>query len=438
MNIKKIWICLRYILVIPLFAFGILSIMATGPKPPPKPSPILRRTLSVPDVHGVVNDVIRVNSMVVAVGQDTVATGTDTRTAAVWVSANDGIDWTRVSHDDAVFGDEESSMNAVVAGGPGIVAVGYKREGEGMSSSLYGAVWTSSDGVNWSSSARAGGQLNDVIATPSGLTAVGEKGYRATVWSSSDGLSWSPVFIQSEEHPGSSPPINIRFSKMYAVAFGTTEFVAVGYYDWAGYVLVDGHMDRAWHRDAAIWTSSNGTDWAMLPPYDPIFAVEHHYQAGNVGDQSLYAVMISGRAIYVAGGDSMTTASPVKSLLWTSIDNGNTWKRYTDEYPECNPAFSFKHKILALVDPDAFGYGELAVGEVWEGDTTNGADGAVWRGATGYPRWHKWENDLLGGEGYQSARGAVGYKDDNGNDIIIIVGQNNGPAIWRYARPSND
>jgi hypothetical protein len=44
--------------------------------------------------------------------------------AVVWTSV-DGITWSRVAHDDAVFGvDGGHEMTSVTAGGPGFVAVG--------------------------------------------------------------------------------------------------------------------------------------------------------------------------------------------------------------------------------------------------------------------------------------------------------------------------
>jgi len=58
----------------------------------------------------------------VAVGHN--APGDGDVDAAVWESA-DGITWTRVAHDEAVFGGPDHQwMQAVVVGGPGLVAVG--------------------------------------------------------------------------------------------------------------------------------------------------------------------------------------------------------------------------------------------------------------------------------------------------------------------------
>jgi hypothetical protein len=70
--------------------------------------------------------------------------------AAVWTSV-DGIIWTRVPHDEAVFGEGVGfgsegfqGMNSVTAGGPGLVAVGFDGlDGLDGSDGVDGpAVWT--------------------------------------------------------------------------------------------------------------------------------------------------------------------------------------------------------------------------------------------------------------------------------------------------------
>jgi hypothetical protein len=85
-------------------------------------------------------------SAVVAGGPGLVAVGDDVpgeeRDAAVWTSA-DGLVWSRVPHDEAVFGGVETQMmSSVAVGGPGLVAVGYSYLGADGDA----AVWTSADG----------------------------------------------------------------------------------------------------------------------------------------------------------------------------------------------------------------------------------------------------------------------------------------------------
>ena len=96
--------------------------------------------------------------------------------AAVWTSA-DGRVWSRVPHDEAVFGGGEAQeIIAVAAGGPGLVAVGFDVSG----GDLGAAVWTSADGRVWSrvpqdETVLGGGyaQIVAVAARGPGLVAVG-------------------------------------------------------------------------------------------------------------------------------------------------------------------------------------------------------------------------------------------------------------------------
>ncbi len=105
---------------------------------------------------------------------------------AAWTSV-DGITWSRVPHDEAVFGGDASNwISSVSATGAGIVAVGSAGEDA--------AVWTSPDGVTWSRvrhdeevfGGRPEGSMSTVIAGGPGLVAVGYSGWEgdndATVW----------------------------------------------------------------------------------------------------------------------------------------------------------------------------------------------------------------------------------------------------------------
>ena len=62
--------------------------------------------------------------------------------AAVWTSP-DVITWSRVPHDEAVFGGTgRREMNSVTAGGPGVGAVGFEGSGE----DVVAAVWVETTG----------------------------------------------------------------------------------------------------------------------------------------------------------------------------------------------------------------------------------------------------------------------------------------------------
>ncbi len=93
--------------------------------------------------------------------------------AVVWTSI-DGISWSLVRPDDTIYGE---GMSAVTAGGPGLVAVG---EGSypGTGTGGFSPVWTSTDGVTWSRVPDVNNifdftGMSDVIAGGPGLIAVG-------------------------------------------------------------------------------------------------------------------------------------------------------------------------------------------------------------------------------------------------------------------------
>lgn len=110
-------------------------------------------------------------------------------TAAVWTSP-DGLTWTRVPHDPDVFGSGILywSMDAVAVGGPGLVAVGTAGEADNPWNP---AVWTSPDGLSWTlvppTELPGDEPMFDVVAGGPGLVAVGGR----SVWTSPDGLTWT-------------------------------------------------------------------------------------------------------------------------------------------------------------------------------------------------------------------------------------------------------
>ncbi|MGI9658761.1 MAG: hypothetical protein ACR2OD_07625 [Gaiellaceae bacterium] len=184
---------------------------------------------------------------VTAGGPGLVAVGWDQplgRDAAVWTSA-DGVSWSRVEHDDAVFGGlGYQSMSAVIAGGPGLVAVGRDRTGP--------VVWTSPDGAEWTRitpetaadifgpGTGLSGRMNSVTAVGPGLVAVGTSGSDAAAWASEDGITWVRAPYDEAVFGGEG------LQEMRSVVPGGLGVVAVG---------ADG-------ANAAVWTSVDGGTWA--------------------------------------------------------------------------------------------------------------------------------------------------------------------------------
>lgn len=177
-----------------------------------------------PDVEVGVWDVTVGGPGLVAVGVDW--SGPDAG-AAVWTSL-DGLIWTRVPHDEEVFGGAGvQGISGVTAAGPGLVAVGTERSGRQQA-----VVWTSVDGLTWTRVARDesgsldGGQMNSVVVADSGLVAVGWTGWiggpnsEAAVWTSEDGIIWSRV-AHDEEAIGNGVMWDLINTDRGLIAVGT-------------------------------------------------------------------------------------------------------------------------------------------------------------------------------------------------------------------------
>lgn len=179
---------------------------------------------------------------------------------AVVLTSVDGITWSRTPHDEAVFGG--SAMSSVTVGGPGLVAVGKT---EGGWTDTDAVVWTSVDGIIWSRvphdesifGGDAAQSIYDVVAGGPGLVAVGRDGDErpwdnsfgssAAVWTSVDGVTWSRVpHDESVFAPGGN-------KLMLSVTVGGPGLVAVGAQSPGG------------PMDTPAWTSPDGFTWTRVP-----------------------------------------------------------------------------------------------------------------------------------------------------------------------------
>ncbi len=306
--------------------------------------------------------------------------------AVVWISP-DGVSWSRVPHNEAIFGgDGEQQMFSVTVGGPGFVAVGSdatlnNEEGDA-------AVWTSPDGVSWSrvphNEAIFGGEghqrMVSVTVGGPGLVAVGfdapagnEEG-NAAVWISPDGFTWSRVPHDEGIFGGRSE------QKMLSVTVGGPGLVAVG---------SDGHSDDASdHRidplaaDAAVWTSTDGFTWSRVPHDEAVF--------GGDGEQRMVSVTAGGPGLVAVGTVSgeIDGANPGRentdAAVWTSPD-GFTWSRVPHDKAVFGVSFDHvegatgQEQMLSVI---AGGPGLVAVG--FNGHDDNGWDAAVWTSPDGF------------------------------------------------------
>jgi hypothetical protein len=238
---------------------------------------------------------------VVVGGPGLVAVGIDAYDAAVWTSP-DGLAWTRVPHDETVFGGSgRQSMVSAVAGGPGLVAVGNDYSEDDWENDA--AVWTSPDGLTWARVPHdeevfgAGQRMSSVVVGGLGLVAVGSGGpgahWAAAVWTSPDGLSWTRVPRDEEVFGGS------RNQWMSSVVAGGPGLVAVG---------VDTSGDDT---DAAVWTSPDGLTWARVSHDEEVFGAGQRMSSVVVGGPGLVAVGVD-------HNDAAVWTSP-DALTWTRV-----------------------------------------------------------------------------------------------------------------------
>ncbi|HSR44727.1 MAG TPA: hypothetical protein VLT15_05775 [Acidimicrobiia bacterium] len=262
----------------------------------------------------------------VAVGAD--GSGGDDD-AAVWYST-DGRTWSRVAHDEAVFGGSgDQYMMAVTAGGPGFVAVGedIAEDGTGIS-----AVWVSEDGITWSrvshDEASFGGQeqtnvfMKDVTAFGSGLVAVGMESTGSSIdaaaWISADGVTWERV--PPDEAVFGGPQYQI----MWAVVPAGPGLVAVG--------QGGDHFGERPGQPAAVWTSTDGRDWSRVPDQAALLSGYTSEGAHNGDWARIDDVIVGGPGLVAAGrvGRCQDFSCADDSAVWTSAD-GVTWERSTIE-----------------------------------------------------------------------------------------------------------
>lgn len=194
-------------------------------------------------------DVTVFGDLLVAVGVTFSNSGPD---AAVWTST-DATNWTRIAHDPSVFGGNgDQTMTSVTSSDGRLTAVGYDQIGLGDA-----AVWTSTDANTWTriphdefvfgGGEDGGAQMTSVEAYGGGFVAAGLQQIAgemdALMWLSPDGLAWRRI-ITDPEIFGSRDQQRIA-----SLAVGGKTVVAVGLVGPSGV-----HLDT--DLDGVVWTLS--------------------------------------------------------------------------------------------------------------------------------------------------------------------------------------
>jgi hypothetical protein len=297
----------------------------------------------------------------------------------VWTST-DGLSWNRSSDDAGVFSSENRiELNAIAAGGPGLVAVGV--DGIGA------AVWTSPDGDTWSRVSDPDGvmsgiqEMNGIVVAGPGMVAVGstsdDTGSTAAIWTSPDGIAWTrlpntPETDTSEVH-----------ATMNAVIVGGPGLIAVGF------VSDDDDFD------AAVWTSPDGITWTRVPHDEGVF--------GGPDGQMMEAVTVGGPGLVAVGQDY--NGDGVGAAVWTSPD-GFAWTKV----PSNQDTFGGS-QARGMWGVISDGSALVAVGAVGSGSAIwTSPDGTLW---TWIPQNQgSFDND-----------GGVMHGITAGDSLVVAVGQ---------------
>jgi hypothetical protein len=311
-----------------------------------------------------IQDVIAGGPGLVAVGQ----TGSVLADATVWTSP-DGTTWSRVPDESSVFQDESGGvtwMSSVVDAGSVLVAVGGRDKCCKYDASAI--VWTSPDGITWSRAPHNetvfdGASMNSVTTGGPGLVAVGD-GERGddehsdvVVWTSPDGITWSRVPHDNAAFDGAS---------MVSVVAGAFGLVAVGT-GWDD-VAVGADWDEG---RAAVWTSPDGITWSRVRSDETVFGKNTAMKSVTIGGPGLVAV----------GRDWSDGAS---AAVWTSTD-AITWSRVPDDEAVFASPDQYEMDDVIAAGPGLIAVGSESQGEECEQcsfrDGANGA--AVWTSPDG-------------------------------------------------------
>ncbi len=236
----------------------------------------------------------------------------------VWTSA-DGRAWEQAPHD-PVF--RLAWLQAVAAGGPGLVAVGTTPDGP--------QAWFSSDGVTWERASvppvprniardtsgllhpRAEAYMRDVAVVGDRLVAVGEVGISCgegcgrqimIMWTSTDGMAWTEVSRDAVAFA--------RGSSISSIAEGPEGLVAVG--------------GEQYYAEPGVRISADGLTWRQVASGQDAFASRwpgHNLLLRSVAAASGGYVAVGGDGLCYSGG----SCPPAEAAVWTSED-GETWAR---------------------------------------------------------------------------------------------------------------
>jgi hypothetical protein len=306
----------------------------------------------------------------------------------------DGFSWER-----SEFSDAGMRMVAVVAGGPGFVAVGSWCDPTGDVCMADPAVWTSSDGMEWARVAsdetvfpgcssldtipmsqhneslmdlmRGGcgsdrpAEIENVSATPHGLVAVGLDPGGVIQWHSTDGTNWTRVpFSARPAYPDPEPGVGWWFNSQDKVGAWTS----IGLFQ-PGTRCVDRFDGDEWLGQdcwGTVFTSTDGEQWVHEANGDETFPETWIYATLEVPD----GVVVIGTRTCFWGCPSADPDAPSGAVVWFTGD-GQHWVPGSFEDAED------VSQIRDVVATD-FGYVALVIDHDTKASLWHSEDGRAW------------------------------------------------------------
>ncbi|MEO8424679.1 MAG: hypothetical protein ABI595_12325, partial [Actinomycetota bacterium] len=181
-----------------------------------------------------------------------------------------------------------------------------------------------------------------------------------------------------------------------------------------GAIVAVGHDDAGGDRNAAVWTSSDGTGWTRAPSGS----------LGRIGEQRMDAVASVGEQLVAVGSER--TGGDTDPAVWTSPDQGTTWVRVEGATSGLHGAGDQAMRVVVVATP-----GVVAAGYETSRD---GFDAAVWTSRDG-SSWIPLTLDSLAGPGDQQILGATTM-----GERLIVVGSSTSEsgdldaAVWLRSR----
>jgi hypothetical protein len=250
-----------------------------------------------PALGGVGNQVInRLRATpvgIVAVGSDSSSGAKD---AAVWISKNGGTSWSRATDPTHALGgpgDQQiQRVELLTTGLGGLVAVGSDSSHGGDA-----AVWISNDGETWQRvpdpNNVLGGpgqqEMNDVQTFGTTLIGVGSDTASGSadgaIWTSTNGVDWQRVADPKDVFDGPGDQV-------------FTRLVTPDHFDstMIPNIMVGGFDTSGGDADAALWWSNDGTTWFRETRQKSVF--------GGSGNQEIFSIAANAFPVIAVGFDA--------------------------------------------------------------------------------------------------------------------------------------